>query len=317
MTAEVARYERMTTALATLTELASDPAEARLAALLTGDEVVLARMRAAAAVLATAPADLPGLEDLRDCTEADLLDAATGWQRYARSLGARGPVGDLRRACAVDMARGMVRLWAGRRGSPATGPLARRVRLRQARIALLGRVRVRCAALRTELRDDAAALAGRRAGSFVDHVALRVAEVAAELTDEVDWELPGGPDSNLPDVAVLPSPHRAGELRLTGLLGAAFGLGAALTVVRMLFSLMPGYTGAAVGVGIAVGLGLGGWVVAARRLLARRAALDRWVTEVTAGLRAALEERVAVRALAAEAAEAHRADADRRGPRPV
>ncbi len=316
MTAVVARYQRMSAAVAALTELACGPDEARLAGLLTGDELVLARMRAAAAVLAEVPADLPGLEDLRDCTEADLLAAAIGWQRYARSPGARGPVGDLRRACAIDMSRGVMRLWARRQVS-AAGPLARRVRLRQARIALLGRVRTRCAALRTELRDDAAALTPRRAGGFTDHVARRVTEVAAELTDEVDWELPGCVAADLPGVAV-PPPHRAGgELRLNGLLGAAFGLGAALTLIRMLGALMPGSAGLAVGLSVAVGLGLGGWVVAARRLLARRAALDRWVTEVTAGLRAALEERVAIRALAAEAAEACRADADRRGRRPV
>ncbi len=313
----VARYERMSAAVAALTELASGPDEARLAAVLTGDDVVLARMRAAAAVLADLPADLPGLPDPADCTEADLLTAATGWQRYAKSSVARGPVGELSRACAVDVARGLVRLWSSRQAS-TTGPLARRMRLRQSRIALLGRVRARCAALRTELRDDAAVLTRRRAGGFVDHVARRVVEVAAELADEVDWELTGGPDADLPEVAVPPPPHRVGgEMRLTGLLGAAFGLGAALTLIRMLGALLPGYPGAAVGLGIAAGLGLGGWVVAARRLLVRRAALDRWVTEVTAGLRAALEERVAIRVLAAEAVEAHRVNPDRRGRRPV
>ena len=43
------------------------------------------------------------------------------------------------------------------------------------------------------------------------------------------------------------------------------------------------------------------WVVGVRGLLHDRAVLDRWVVEVTAGLRTAMEEWVATRVLAAEA----------------
>lgn len=299
----VARYERMSAAIATLSDVARGAEEARLAGLLTADAVVLARMRAAAAVLSTAdvPAGLPGLDDPGNSSEADLLSAAADWQAYAR-----GPVGDLYAACAADVARGLLRLHAARRRLSAADPLARRLRLRQARITLLGRVRTRCAALRTELREDTARPARRRTGDLVEYVARRIEQVSAELSDEMDWELPHGGDADPPDAVVLPPPDRVGaETRLTGLFGVAFGLGAALTLIRVLSPVTPGWPGAAVvGLGAAVGLGLGGWVVAARRQLTRRAALDRWVTEAVAGLRAVLEERIAIRALATEAAEA-------------
>lgn len=298
------RYQRMSEAVATLTELAAEPDLARLAGVLAGDEVVLARMRAAAVVLGTAdvPGGLPGLDDLPECTEGGLLNGAIGWQRYAR-----GPVDDLARACATDMARGLLRLWAARRRPPAGDPLARRIRLRQARLALLGRVRTRCAALRTELRDDAASLTRRGTRGFADHVCRRVATVAGELSDEVDWELPESGDAHLPDPVLPPAPRRGGsEMRLTGLLGVVFGAGAALTLMRMLSPVATGWAGTAVVVSAAAGLAMGGWLVAARRLLAHRAALDRWVAEVSAAVRAALEERIALRALATEAAEARR-----------
>lgn len=303
----VARYERMCSAVGALTELSDGPAEIRLAAVLTGDEVVLARMRAAAAVLRAAvlPDGPAALEDPAAAAEEDLLDAAIGWQRYARET-----TDALHRACATDMARGALRLWAARRRPPAADPLARRLRLRRARLTLLNRVRTRCAALRTELRDDVAALTGRGTRDFGDYAARRIAQVAAELADEVDWELPDGADADLPFPAVATAPDRTpGELRLTGLLGAAFGLGAALTLSRLLdvvgvdWPVIPAVLSAGVGILLA------GWVVAARRLLARRAALDRWVTEAAAALRAGLEERIALRALAAEAADARSARA--------
>jgi hypothetical protein len=49
-----------------------------------------------------------------------------------------------------------------------------------------------------------------------------------------------------------------------------------------------------------VGLAVTVWVVGIRGLLHDRAVLDRWVTEVTAALRATLEQLVATRVLAAE-----------------
>jgi len=74
----------------------------RAALMLTGDDVVLARMTAAAAVIRAA-----GAPDVECTTRSDHLRRAVHWQRYAG-----GPVSALHRACAVDIARGALRLWA-------------------------------------------------------------------------------------------------------------------------------------------------------------------------------------------------------------
>ena len=72
------------------------------------DDAVLARMATAAAVLRAA-----GLPD-PDCTmRSDHLRRAIHWQRYAR-----GPVSSLHRACALDIARGLIRLWVRAGGVP-------------------------------------------------------------------------------------------------------------------------------------------------------------------------------------------------------
>ena len=86
------------------------------------------------------------------------------------------------------------------------------------------------------------------------------------------------------------------------LLGAGFGLGVALTLSRLLADLAPQWKVGGVIACAAVGVVLTLWVVGTRGLLHDRAVLDRWVAEVVSGLRAALEERVATRMLAAESA---------------
>lgn len=93
----VVHYRRLTGVLA---EFGAD--DARAARLLTSDAVVLARMAAAAAVV-----DSAGVPDPQGCSRPDHLRRAIHWQRYAR-----GPVSSLHRACAVDIARGALRLWA-------------------------------------------------------------------------------------------------------------------------------------------------------------------------------------------------------------
>lgn len=65
----------------------------------------LARIAAATAVLAAAGAPAPPEDHLR---------RAIHWQRYAR-----GPVSVLHRACALDAARGALRLWMQAGGRPA------------------------------------------------------------------------------------------------------------------------------------------------------------------------------------------------------
>lgn len=306
----VAHFERVCAASETLAELAAGPWAGGLPAVLAGDELVLARMRAAADVVRAAgmavdfgaagvrgdvPAGGPGA--------AELLRGARFWQHYSQ-----GPVSPLHRACGRDISRGLLRLWVRRQG-PGPGPaVGRRVRLRQARARLLGLVRTSCTALRAELRHDAASLNRRQAAAFAGHVLRRVDEVGRELREAVDWELG---DAGLP-VAVPPIPEPAVpraaglENRLTVMLGAGFGIGTGLTLARLLSEAFPAPDPPVAAAGAAVGVALGWWVAASRRLLAQRAVLDRWLVEVTAGVRAALEEHVTARALAAEAAGAGR-----------
>jgi hypothetical protein len=68
----------------------------------TGDDVVFARMAAAAAVLSAA-----GAADVDCVTRSDHLRRAIRWQRYAR-----GPVSPMHRTCAMEVARGALRHWA-------------------------------------------------------------------------------------------------------------------------------------------------------------------------------------------------------------
>jgi xanthosine utilization system XapX-like protein len=86
------------------------------------------------------------------------------------------------------------------------------------------------------------------------------------------------------------------------ILGAGFGVGVALAVTRLFAGLPPSLTVAGLAAGGLVGLLLTVWVVGIRWLLHDRAVLDRWVSDVTATLRSAVEERVATRVSAAETA---------------
>lgn len=72
----------------------------------TGDDAVLTRMTAAAAVMTAA-----GAPDVAGSARDDHLRRAIRWQRYAR-----GPVSALHRACATDISRGALRLWARAEG---------------------------------------------------------------------------------------------------------------------------------------------------------------------------------------------------------
>lgn len=304
------RFARLDAALTALSELAVGPTAGRLPDLLAGDDLALALMRAAADVVREAgmPVDLDAGHG-----DAGLLGRAAGWQAYAG-----GPVSELHGACGRAIARGLLRVWARRQGITIGGAAARRAGLRQARVRLLGRIRTRCAALRAELRDTAAALPQRRGAAFEDHVGRRVDEVARELSQAAQWELEwefGDPGALCGGAGIHLDPPAAGsarlEDRLTMLLGAGFGTGAALTAARVAGDALPASGPVAAAVAAIAGTALGGALVRTRRLLVRRAVLDRWVIEVTAQLRAELEEHVAVLALAAQAAEA--AEASRVG----
>jgi hypothetical protein len=189
-----------------------------------------------------------------------------------------------------------------------------RSQVQHARLQLSYFARNRCTSVRAELQEDVAELGRRRLGEFEPYVRTRVEEVVAEVDEgittqvgdtarELELSTPP-PPSPMPPPEVFPPPlkSRRLETQLMMILGAGFGLGVALMVTRLFAGLAPGLTIAGLIAGGLVGLLLTVWVVGIRGLLHDRAVLDRWVTDVTAALRSAVEERVATRVLAAETA---------------
>lgn len=201
---------------------------------------------------------------------------------------------------------------------------ALRSRIGRARVQLTHFARSCCNAVRAELEEDAAGVPRRRLVEFEAGARARAGEVLAEVDRGVEAELIAvarqlGLPGALADVAATsaevwpggtpgvdltrPAPRsRRLESRLVLLLGAGFGLGSALTLSRLLADLAPGLTPAGATGCAAVGLTVTVWVVRARGLLHDRALLGRWVTELTAGVRSAAEELVALRVLSAESA---------------
>ena len=185
-----------------------------------------------------------------------------------------------------------------------------RSKVQQSRVHISGQVRAMCTALRTDLRNDAAEVTRREVDEFCSRVHRRAADVAAEvdasltgqladLADGIELSAPPCP----PLESYLPRFFRPRlENRLSNLLSAGFGLGAALTLGRLLADFAPSRAPTVIAGALVAGIALTVWVIRTRRLLAERAALDRWVTEVTAGLRAAVEERALIRLVAVESA---------------
>ncbi len=190
--------------------------------------------------------------------------------------------------------------------------IALRSQVQQARVQLSYFARSRCASVRTELSEDVSDWNGRRADRLVAYVHRRSAEVVEEvdqgITDhlaDVATELGlSVPAVSPPDPVV--DPGRPGlrsrtlETRLMMVLGAGFGLGAAFAVSRLFVGLAPGLAVLGVLIGAVAGLLLSLWVIGIRSVLHDRAVVDRWITEVTARLREATEQRVASRVLVAE-----------------
>lgn len=277
------QYRRFDGALATLADFAAGPEGAAVARALAGDDLVLTRMRLAAAVIRES-----GLPVRLDGGDDDLVRQAATWQRYAA-----GPVTAVHAGCARDLTRGLLRMWARRRDRPRT--------LRMARVRLAGEVRAQCATLRAELLDAAADAEPR---AFREHAQTRVGHVLAVLDETLRAEVAAA-GSRLPVPTPAPQPHLPPvrpvrlENRLTWLFGGGFGLGAALTVGHLAADLLQLAPGAAGMLGAAAGAGLGGWVIHTRRQLSARAALERWSAEVSAAVRASAEEHIAAELLAA------------------
>jgi len=188
--------------------------------------------------------------------------------------------------------------------------LAVRSQVQQSRVHISGQIRAMCMALRADFRNEAAEVTRREVDEFSSRVRRRALNAAAELDASLSdrlTRLADGLELSTPPCPPLESylprfcrPRL--EDRLTVLFSAGFGLGAALTLGRLLADFAPSWTPAVIGCALAVGIALTVWVIRTRRLLAERAALDRWVTEVTAGLRVAIDERAMTRLLAAESA---------------
>ncbi|WNG87942.1 hypothetical protein C6A87_001265 [Mycobacterium sp. ITM-2016-00317] len=181
----------------------------------------------------------------------------------------------------------------------------------QARLAVTHAVRRRCARLRADLLDDAAAAGRRDVPGFADRARRHAAEVLARVDEDVDAhtravtgrtgsDMPGRP---VPEPVGVPDPPlraRRLETRLMTVLGAGFGVGVAMVVTRLLSGLAPGLATAGAAVGVALGIATAAWVVRARALLHERAVLERWSLDAAAAVRAAAEERVAARMLTLE-----------------
>jgi hypothetical protein len=238
--------------------------------------------------------------EVRLYTAIDLYQiAATGSDRQARVSALRKNRDDILR---------------GRRLSKSERTIALRSQIQQARVQLTYFARNRCTSVRAELQEDASKMSRRRVGEFESYVRTRAGEVVDEVDEgiithlgDVATELglsapPTPPAPSRPEVSQPPLKSRRLETQLVMILGAGFGFGVALAVTRLFAGLAPGLTIAGLIAGGVVGLLLTVWVVGIRALLRDRAVLDRWVADVTAALRSVVEERVATRVLAAEAA---------------
>lgn len=201
-----------------------------------------------------------------------------------------------------------------RRSERSAAGVALRAEVQRARLALRTELRHMCAALGADLRATAAELPRGATAGFEGEVRVAAAGFGAALdgairraVDDVAIALalpPPGPWTP-PAAPPLPPPRPASrrlETRLMAVLGGGFGLGAALTLSRVLSQLSPGLDVPGLATGGAVGLLLTIWVVHIRGLLYDRALLERWVGEVTATLRSRGEEMVAGRLLEAEIA---------------
>jgi hypothetical protein len=191
--------------------------------------------------------------------------------------------------------------------------IALRSQLQQARVQLGFFARNRCNSVRTELQEDVAELGRRRIGDFEPYVHQRCDDIVSEVDEGITTHLgdvaselglaaPTAPARpGVPDIGSPPLQTRTVETRLMMVLAVGFGLGVALAVSRLFAGAAPRLAVTGLAVGALVGLLLAGWVVSIRGLLHDRAVLDRWVNDVTATVRSAVEELVATRVLKAEA----------------
>ncbi|MGE0215124.1 hypothetical protein [Mycolicibacterium sp.] len=272
----------------------------------------------------------PDVDELVDAVRGQLADLALPVRNTLRALDTR--VLRVTRMLAVDHTGTVAALRSRRaqlvreqRAAATDTAVTVRREIRSANVALAHRVRTGTALMRTELLEALAGTGRRGLPDFEHRVRSRCAELTAAVDAEISVALaavattvglaepPAAPPSPTPVVAAS-TPQRL-EAALMTVLGVGFGLGVAVVVTRLVAALagLPSAVSGAAGAG--AGLAVTVWVVGVRGLLRDRAVLDRWVGDVTVVLRAALEERVATRVVAAEAlltsARAAAAEADR------
>lgn len=245
--------------------------------------------------------------------ESRLQTVAQRFDRDAEGAGRRARVDGLREERSTALRQ--------RRQSKTERTVTLRGQIQQARVQLSYFARNRCASVRGELQEDAAGLARRKMAGFEEYARGRVDAVVAEVIEGtathladvaqvlgVPAALPAFHDAEhkVPTVEVLPPPlnSRRQETWLLMLLGAAFGLGVALTLSRLVGGLTARLSPALAAAGaagcVAIGLAVAFVVIHIRGLLRDRALLDRWAGEVTSSLQSAVEELVATRVLVAE-----------------
>lgn len=240
--------------------------------------------------------------------EFQLHTAVGRYQRDAAAAGRRARMAVLRNQRDAALRQ--------RRSATSERTMALRSRVTEARLQVLRYARSRCSSVRAELHEQAAGSSGHRLLGFeadargrAEEVLVEVDRGVADRLADVAHQLGLNPahasvPAELPELAV----HRPAlmprrlETQLMLMLGAGFGLGVALTLSRLFEHLATGFTAAGAAACAGAGLAVTAWVVRTRGLLHDRAVLDRWVTELIAALRCAVEELVALRVLTAESA---------------
>jgi hypothetical protein len=268
----------------------------------------------------------PRIDDLVAEVTTQLADAAIKRRNRLRAWEHQLRAADRRHDCDSEAAgrrtrTGLLRQQRDaalrqRRLSKSARTITLRSHIAQARVQLSHFARNRCGSLRGELAEDAAGVTRRRLPGFEADVRSRVDEVVAEVDHGASVHLADIAHQldltvELPQVAAAPPTvevmqpalkSRRLETQLMMFVGAGFGLGVALTLSRVFADLASGLTAAGAAVCGGVGLAVTVWLVRTRGLLHDRAVLDRWVGEVIAALRSAVEELVALRVLSAESA---------------
>ncbi len=275
-----------------------------------------------AAVAAAPRLGVPLIGDLVELLERRLADPESVRRNSLRASEFRLRAEISRLAAAAEDAQRRAQVFRERRAEllqqrVLLGPeaaIALRSRMAQARVALTFAARNRCAAARAELTEKLVGTGRRPAADMEEQARRWCRDIVAAVDDDITVHIGQvAADFGLAEPPRPPPQRTAGfvdppvasgrlETQLMAVLATGFGLGIALLVSRLFAGLGAGDSAAGLVAGGAVGLAFTGWVVRSRGLLQYRAMLDRWVMEVTGMCRSVVEERIATRMLAAEAA---------------